>query len=45
MDDKTISEIAYELGVQYTQHFTRLFKSVTGMTSNQYRTYKDPSIN
>ena len=45
LGDKTISEIAYELGFQYPQHFTRLFKSVTGMTPNQYRTYKVPSTN
>ena len=45
LDDKTISEIAYELGFQYPQHFTRLFKSVTGMTPNQYRTDNAPSIN
>ncbi|MBD5358918.1 MAG: AraC family transcriptional regulator [Bacteroides sp.] len=40
-EDKTISEIAYELGFQYPQHFTRLFKSVTGITPNQYRNGKD----
>lgn len=45
LDDKTISEIAYELGFQYPQHFTRLFKSVTGMTPNQYRNDKEPSLN
>ena len=33
----TISEIAYQLGFQYTQHFTRLFKSKTGMTPSEYR--------
>jgi AraC-like DNA-binding protein len=34
---KTISEIAYELGFKYPQHFTRFFKSVTGLTPNEYR--------
>jgi len=34
---KTISEIAYELGFKYPQHFTRLFKNVTGYTPNEYR--------
>ena len=28
--DKTISQIAYELGFQYPQHFSRLFKHETG---------------
>ena len=32
-----VSEIAYQLGFEYPQHFTRLFKSRTGMTPNQYR--------
>jgi len=32
-----VSEIAYQLGFQYSQHFTRLFKAKTGMTPNQYR--------
>ncbi|HEX7755613.1 MAG TPA: helix-turn-helix transcriptional regulator [Niabella sp.] len=34
---KTISEIAYELGFKYPQHFTRLFKQKTGVTPNEYR--------
>ena len=34
----TISEIAYELGFQYPQHFSRVFKSNVGMTPNTYRT-------
>jgi AraC-like DNA-binding protein len=34
---KTISEIAYDLGFKYPQHFTRLFKQRTGMTPNEYR--------
>lgn len=35
--DKTISQIAYELGFQYPQHMTRLFKRDVGCTPNEYR--------
>lgn len=35
---KSISEIAYELGFRYPQHFTRLFKKCVGMSPNEYRT-------
>ena len=35
--DKTISQIAYELGFQYSQHFNRLFKRHAGYTPNEYR--------
>ena len=35
--DKTISEIAYGLGFQYPQHFSRLFKKCVGCTPNEYR--------
>ena len=35
--EKSISEVAYELGFKYPQHFTRLFKQKTGMTPNEYR--------
>lgn len=35
--DKTISEIAYELGFQYSQHFNRVFKRSVGCTPNEYR--------
>jgi len=35
--DKSVNEIAYELGFKYPQHFTRLFKNVTGFTPNEYR--------
>jgi len=35
--NKSISEVAYELGFKYPQHFTRLFKRLTGNTSNEYR--------
>ena len=33
----SISEIAYELGFQYPQHFSRLFKNCVGMTPNEFR--------
>lgn len=36
--EKTISQVAYELGFQYPQHFTRLFKKTVGCTPNEYRT-------
>jgi AraC family transcriptional activator of pobA len=35
--NKSISEVAYELGFKYPQHFTRLFKQKTGVTPNEYR--------
>lgn len=35
--EKSISQISYELGFQYPQHFTRLFKKVVGCTPNEYR--------
>ncbi|NCI47185.1 helix-turn-helix domain-containing protein [Sediminibacterium soli] len=34
---KSVSEIAYELGFKYPQHFTRLFKQRVGMPPNEYR--------
>ena len=33
----TVSQISYELGFQYPQHFSRVFKSSIGMTPNEYR--------
>lgn len=35
--EKTVSEISYELGFQYSQHFNRVFKKATGKTPNEYR--------
>ncbi|MFN8251904.1 MAG: AraC family transcriptional regulator [Ferruginibacter sp.] len=35
--DKSISEVAYELGFKYPQHFTRLFRQKTGMSPVAYR--------
>ena len=34
---KTISQIAYDLGFQYSQHFNRVFKKNVGYTPNEYR--------
>jgi AraC-like DNA-binding protein len=35
--NKSISEVAYELGFKYPQHFNRLFKQRVGFTPNEYR--------
>lgn len=35
--EKTISEIAYSLGYQYPQYFSRAFKKAEGCTPNEYR--------
>jgi len=35
--DKSVSEIAYELGFKYPQHFIRLFKKRVGSTPNEFR--------
>ncbi len=37
VSDKTVNEIAFELGFKYPQHFSRLFKNETGYTPNEYR--------
>jgi AraC family transcriptional regulator, transcriptional activator of pobA len=35
--NKSVSEIAYELGFKYPQHFTRLFKQHVGVTPQEFR--------
>ncbi len=35
--NKSMSQIAYELGFKYPQHFTRLFKQHVGQSPNEYR--------
>jgi AraC family transcriptional regulator, transcriptional activator of pobA len=34
---KSVSQVAYELGFKYPQHFTRLFKQRVGKSPNEYR--------
>jgi AraC-like DNA-binding protein len=34
---RNVSEIAYRLGFQYPQHFTRIFKKRVGCTPGEYR--------
>ena len=35
--NKKISQIAYDLGFEYPQHFSKFFKSSTGMSPKEYR--------
>ena len=39
--NQPISQIAYKLGFQYTQHFSRLFKKNVGCSPNEYRAQND----
>ncbi|MBB2147975.1 helix-turn-helix domain-containing protein [Pedobacter gandavensis] len=34
---KSISEVAYDLGFKYPQHFSRVFKQRVGLSPNEYR--------
>ena len=36
--NQSVSQIAFDLGFEYPQHFSRLFKSKTGLTPVQFRT-------
>ncbi|MCV6588962.1 MAG: helix-turn-helix transcriptional regulator [Marinobacterium sp.] len=38
--DSSVATIAYDLGFEYPQYFSRLFKSKEGMTPTQYRARK-----
>lgn len=38
--NKTLSEVAYDLGFQYPQHFSRFFKRHVGCTPNEFRAQK-----
>ena len=35
--NSTVSEVAYDLGFEYSQHFSKLFKSKTGINPSKYR--------
>ena len=39
--NNTVSEIAYDLGFEYPQHFSKLFKKQTGMSPLKYRASLD----
>jgi AraC family transcriptional regulator, transcriptional activator of pobA len=36
-ESKSVSEVAFEMGYKYPQHFTRLFKQRVGMSPQEYR--------
>lgn len=36
--NESVSEIAYSLGYNYSQHFSKMFKAKTGVSPGQYRT-------
>lgn len=38
--DKSVSEIAYEMGFKHPQHFSRMFKKKTGLAPSEYRNLK-----
>ena len=39
--EKTVNEIAYELGFKYPQHFSRFFKERVGQSPSQFRQLQD----
>ncbi|KGO86521.1 transcriptional regulator [Flavobacterium rivuli WB 3.3-2 = DSM 21788] len=42
--NKSVSEIAYDLGFKYPQHFTRLFKQRVGCTPSEFRKSNEDMI-
>jgi AraC-like DNA-binding protein len=42
---KSVSQIAYDLGFKYPQHFIRLFKQRVGQSPNEYRRTADVGLN
>jgi transcriptional regulator, araC family len=43
--NKSVSELAFDLGFDYPQYFSRLFKQKTGVTPNAYRVEKLKLVN
>lgn len=41
MDNKTFSEIAYDLNYKSSSHLAKQFKSITGMSMSEYRKVQD----
>jgi AraC family transcriptional activator of pobA len=35
--DQSVAEVAYALGFEYPQHFSKLFKRLTGVAPSAYR--------
>lgn len=35
--DASVSEVAYDLGFEYPQHFSKLFKAKTGFNPSKFR--------
>lgn len=43
-NNRTISEVAYDMGFKYPHHLSRMFKKVTGKTPNEYRAIQIPRL-